>query len=293
MEPASSNPQYHLKVSCLNRDVSHLCLLNVQAKACNFPDKRNTVKWRALHGSIQLGASAVAGLSGDELFLHLPRERDAWRILSASHPPGNLVADLSQTVTRACVRKDGKLPTITPGSVLAMGAAKRILSPLEKVLLHGFPVHRMKFPPHLTYRDMESMGGNTMHVHVVGAAIILLLSMVDWSLPAAGQPCEAALVPKLKVHGSRFKGQGSKIHRSQPKAFCKVGLKRPPNLCSSGHNSCNHGSKKLLMPSLGPMAALAARWSLPRKLVIKQPKQKAPNMRCKSRIVALRGARWG
>jgi hypothetical protein len=48
-------------------------------------------------------------------------------------------------------------------------------------MLHAFPIHRMVFPKDVTDADLESLGGNTMHVMCVGVAIAIVLRMVDWA----------------------------------------------------------------------------------------------------------------
>jgi len=77
------------------------------------------------------------------------------------------------------------LPTITPNSNIVVTSLGRQLVPMEKLLLHGFPVHCMRFPPTVSDRDIESLGGNTMHLACVGAAILLASALVDWTLPQA------------------------------------------------------------------------------------------------------------
>ena len=250
-----------------------------QAEAECFPDRKANPRWRGLHASMYPdGVKPLLGsaCSADDLFLHLPRERDAWNILQAARPGEALVADLSQTVTRAGVRTDGSLPTITPGSVLAMRTAKRVVSPLEKIMLHGFPIHRMKFPAGLSDKELEKMGGNTMHVHVVGAAMVMALAMVDWSLPAAAGPCAAKLRLKSmqKVQGPRSTVKPIKLSKRS-----KLTKKRSQ--------------------ATSVMAALAARWHL------QQPRSKAASVirKAKSqaavikkpftRFPALKGTRWG
>ena len=125
-----------------------------------------------------------------------------------------LVADLSQNLDRAAVRTDGALPTVTPGSHLVLREAGRVVTPIEKILVHGFPVHRMVFPAQVTDAELASTGGNTMHVHVVAVALMLATSMVDWTLlqpmtakrvPAAGQLSKAPRpqVPRCKAPGHR------------------------------------------------------------------------------------------
>lgn len=114
--------------------------LALQANHAGFPDKKDNPKWRELHASLEDSPQAAASpqCSPDDLYLHLPRERDAWRILSRACGEESLIADLSQTVTRGASRTDHKLPTITPGSVLAMSKACRVLVLMRKSFSMAF-----------------------------------------------------------------------------------------------------------------------------------------------------------
>ena len=194
----------------------------MQARANGFPDKKIHTKWRELHAKARRKESGVSqACSADALLLHLPRERDAWKILQSQFPgQENLAADLSQSITRTGARVDGRLPCITPGSVLAVGAAGRVVTPLEKIMLHGFPIHRMMIPHDIGPAELSSMGGNTMHVQVVAAAILMLQSLVDWSLPAVSAPCQWDFGDELGDKGPSCKkmraqeGPRSKVHSS-------------------------------------------------------------------------------
>ena len=251
----------------------------LQAQGRGFPDQRQGTKWQQLHERVKEELppmSCAVPCSADDLLLHLPRERDAWDILLRSCSAGGtagLVADLSQTVTRSRAVA-GKLPTITPGSVLAMAGQKRILSPLEKILLHAFPIHRMTIPTTTTQKQLQEAGGNTMHVQVVGCALFMLLSLVDWSLsgnraPPTTPPKGARLCKRLLRTGG---------------ALAKKHAKRHPPLVS----------KKLL-------GSLAARWGLcpksPKKVVQKRfakTQQRGQRAAQQPRhIRALVGTRWG
>lgn len=130
-----------------------------------FPAPKKDAKWHKLHRSLQQNLRSQPSspsCSADDLLLHLPRERDAWNIFSSKHLSSNLVVDLSQSAARGALRTDGFLPTITPGSKLAMASSRRVLTGLEKIMLHGFPIHQMQFAD-ASSKQMETMGGNTMH----------------------------------------------------------------------------------------------------------------------------------
>ena len=191
-----------------------------KARENGFPDGKKDTKWREQHSNfkVQCPVSRVSEVcSADGMLLHRPRERDVWRLLQRQFPAQkNLVADLSQSISRTGARVDGRLPCITPGSVLAMAATGRVLTPLEKVMMHGFPVHRMVLPRDITFPDLASMGGNTMHVHIVGAAISMLLSLVDWSLPAVSAACDWDFGEECRVPCSGFSRKKASVSKARP-----------------------------------------------------------------------------
>lgn len=81
-----------------------------------------------------------------------------------------LVCDLFQSLERSRVQLHGKLPTITPGSHLAVKSIGPAILLHEKLLLHAFPLRLMKVPLGVSGRDLEAMGGGTIHVKVVALA---------------------------------------------------------------------------------------------------------------------------
>jgi len=151
------------------------------------------------HGLSSAACSrASAGLVG----LRCARTQSAWALLTQKHASPNLVADLSQNVRRAPVGLDVSAPTITPGGIIAVKKLGRILLPAEKLLAHNFPLHRMPMAPEISDKDLESLGGNTMHLASVGVALLIGMAGVNWSAAAAGvgqkpsgtmPPAEAAI----------------------------------------------------------------------------------------------------
>ena len=237
-----------------------------------------------LHENIKVQGPRCNGCqcTADDLFLHLPRERDAWNILSAAHRSASLkpfVVDLSQSVTPAAGRTDGRLPTITPGSKLAISSIGRLLCPLEKILLHGFPIHKMKFPPTITDKQLESMGGNTMHLHIVGAAIVMGLALVDWSLPAVDRPCEGPEFTGPQPTGPKSAGPKS----ARPKSAVR-------SLGSSPQKKELNKPKKLIGKKW--KQSLQQRWSLV-PIQKKVKKTRCPKKCLPPQLRALQGTRWG
>ena len=205
------------------------------AREKGFPGRAGQAKWHALHESFAasrgytLPTPSMASQlpSSDNFFLRLPREREAWTILSAVHSNAPaLSADLSQNINRAGVRIDGTLATVTPGGLLAVREAGRVVSPMEKLILHGFPVHRMTFPRDLCDKDLACMAGNTMHVQAVGLAMLMACSLVNWSLQAA---CEPRSPPRKscagwskKLQASASRGPKSRMLRKQVASQCQL-----------------------------------------------------------------------
>ena len=54
-----------------------------------------------------------------------------------------------------------------------VGVSGRLLTPLEKMLLHVFPIHNMSIPDDFPYKQLGYMGGNTMHLKSVALALLI------------------------------------------------------------------------------------------------------------------------
>ena len=194
----------------------------VKAKAAGFPVKPGS-KWQARRRLFQMnlkksggGAKGLGtGPSADDLLLANAREREQWALLAqvkrlASSGPAvqvqrsnNFVADLSQNIDRCSYRFDGLLPTLTPHANIAVSALRRRIIPVEKLLLHGFPIHKIKFPASISDHDIASLGGNTMDLRCIAAALLLATSLVIWSptavlrSAAVSQPPAVSPPPEL------------------------------------------------------------------------------------------------
>ena len=214
----------------------------LQAQQRGFPGGKAHPKWPGLHAEFasahglqcrveEPGAQNFA----DNLYLHLPRERHAWALLSKKHEKAaSFTVDLSQNLGRNSVRVDGSLPTVTPGGVLIVREAGRVLTPMEKLIVHGIPVHRLIWPDGLADQDVASMGGNTMHVHIVAVAMMFAASPVDRSLEAAHLPrlpsvavfrCpgpSSVLGKRKRTQAPRSKARKSKAPRSRRKVAEKT-----------------------------------------------------------------------
>ena len=138
----------------------------------------------------------------------LPRQLRVWAALKAKHPCGDLVADVSQSVQRAHGSCSGVAPTLMPGGVVILERAGRPIMAIEKLLLHGFPIHRMGMPTSTPNSVLSSLGGNTMHLKSVGLSLLLGISLIDWSssiaqsTPPLARSSPAARFP-LQLSGKR------------------------------------------------------------------------------------------
>ena len=74
-------------------------------------------------------------------------------------PPQNI--DVSQSMGRC--RFTDVVPTITPGAKIVIGCRRRLLHPIEMLLLNGIPVGELTWPSSFQGRHFSDMAGNTMH----------------------------------------------------------------------------------------------------------------------------------
>ena len=163
---------------------------NVSVSRRRSTTQKPPAKW-ITHSANYMRSHGLSGpvpsmnASCDMRGLRLPRTRAVWSLLCRAHASPTLVADVSQNVHRAPVCVDGSSPTITPGGVIAVKTLGRIMVPIEKLLAHNFPVHKMRMSRNVTDKDLESLGGNTMHLASVGLALLIGMAGVDWSASAA------------------------------------------------------------------------------------------------------------
>lgn len=250
---------------------------SVQARADGFPDGKEDAKWRGQHAALEcVGTSSPpqSHCSADHLFLHLPRQRSLWGILTRKHCQADyLAADLSQSVQRAADRTDWTLPTITPRSIIAVSSASRVLAPVEKILLHGFPVHHMRPPQGVTDNDLETMGGNTMHVHIVGAAMLLASGLVNWTKKIVHSACKMPRCVKPSAQSRRPTGQAKHVNKPfEARREAIQLLASRWGILQQKPRRARKGSKAKVRP-------------------LQRPLTKRPKL--PQRIAALRGTRWG
>ena len=117
------------------------------------------------------------------------RQREVWQLAQEAQMSSDIIVDVSQSIERAHVRTSGVCPTITPGGVICVGTAGRPVLPCEKLILHGFPLHRMKIPGNISDQALGKIGGNTMHLQSVGLAMLIGTSLLKDPVPPIPATC--------------------------------------------------------------------------------------------------------
>ena len=145
-------------------------------------------------------------------YLTTARQEKVWAKLRAKHSQGDLIADVSQSLSRSSPRAGGVCPTLTPRGIVMAQRAGRPVSPIEKLILHGFPVHHMKIPASIDDVALARLGGNTMHLKSVGLAVLLGVGLVDWST-SGGMSSRAALRPTPAARAPLLERPGLKKRR--------------------------------------------------------------------------------
>ena len=142
--------------------------------------KAKRIKWKVAHAAFRRSHSiANAGGVPPVQLLRPGRAEDAWSLLCAAHPSVT-TADVSQSIDRIHAIYDGTLPTLTPNGIVIVRSLNRTMIGVEKLLAHGFPLHRMVIPETVTETHLHRLGGQTMSVHCVAAAILIGCALVDW-----------------------------------------------------------------------------------------------------------------
>ena len=155
-------------------------------------------KWMSKHEAYKKNTQTVQGFRGTTasasggMPLNSERQRAAWSLLTKQHGQ-NIIADVSQSIDRCHVRTSGICPTLTPRGVCCVGPLQRYVLPFEKLLLHGFPLHKMQVPATISDEKLGLMGGNTMHLQCIGLALLMGMSLLKTPVP---QPPSDSVFPQ-------------------------------------------------------------------------------------------------
>lgn len=152
-------------------------------------ERAEGTKWKAKHAAIRSSRGVLEFRGATPMPLSSKRQREVWQLAQEAHMSSDIIVDVSQSIERAHVRTNGVCPTITPGGVICVGTAGRPVLPCEKLILHGFPLHRMKIPGNISDQALGKIGGNTMHLHSVGLAMLIGMSLLKDPVPPIPATC--------------------------------------------------------------------------------------------------------
>lgn len=111
------------------------------------------------------------------------RQAEVWASVLRSRGVADVIADVSQSFNRCSPRIDGICPTLTPNGKCCVGRSQRPILGCEKLLLHGFPLHRMKIPASISQKALGLLGGNTMHLQCIGLVLLIGIALLKETLP--------------------------------------------------------------------------------------------------------------
>lgn len=127
------------------------------------------------------------------------RESDVLDIHRSRYPRSScLVVDVSQSAQRATVGLDGEVTVLTTKCkpIVCFGdGSTKLIEPEERLLLQGIPLHKYRIPKKLSPRDRDALAGNAMHCGIAELAIMMAMSLVDWSSAHCGAGKKPQCVP--------------------------------------------------------------------------------------------------
>ena len=144
----------------------------------------------------QRGVPVSQSASTSSMPWNTGRQQAVWSRVQQQMGTNDVIANVSQSISRCSPRTDGVCPTITPNGSFIVGVAQRPVLPCEKLLLNGFPLHRMKIPASVSKAALGRMGGNTMHLHCVGLVLLMGISLLKVTLPLPADSAHAAKAPE-------------------------------------------------------------------------------------------------
>ena len=179
---ASAPVKDHVSTRMLPNDHPEV-LAFLRQQAQTPPRLEKGTKWQKAHEKFRQQVPEFRGGLQSTMPLASARQREVWTLLQRQAGTDNIIADVSQGIDRVRPRRDGVSPTITPQGLLCVGSLKRVAIPIEKLLLHGFPLHRVAIPSSVSNEALGKMGGNTMHLQCVGLALLMGISLLKDPVP--------------------------------------------------------------------------------------------------------------
>ena len=157
-----------------------------------------TARGQARRGGSKQGVPVFRGGSSS-MPLSSARQAEAWASALRIRGVADVIADVSQSSDRINPRTDGVCPTLTPNGICCVGLCQRPILGCEKLLLHGFPLHRMKIPASISQRALGLLGGNTMHLQCIGLVLLIGIALLKETLPPRPVSDASGKIPQV-VH---------------------------------------------------------------------------------------------
>ena len=179
---ASAPVKDHVSTRMLPNDHPEV-LAFLRQQAQTRPRREKRTKWQKAHEKFRQQVPAFRGGLQSTMPLASARQREVWTLLQQQAGTDNIIADVSQSIDRVHPGRDGVSSTITPHGILCVGSLKRVAIPIEKLLLHAFPIHRVTIPSSVSNDALGRMGGNTMHLQCVGLALLMGISLLKDPVP--------------------------------------------------------------------------------------------------------------
>ena len=127
----------------------------------------------------------------------------------------DFATDVSQSEDRAPTGFE-LCPCICPGSVIVLSRPGRLLTPEEKLLMHGVPLLPVQDMANFSQAQIASLGGNTMHTAAVATATLCALALVKVAaLDSTGAACE---MPAVRIRQRWIYGNGPLAHKGAKSA---------------------------------------------------------------------------
>lgn len=191
-----SSVHEHVRMRMLPNDSLEVQSWMKKTMSTPVPETQETgYKWLQKHEAFRREFGVQGFRGGGAPTVRSARQQDLLCMLTEARGK-DITIDVSQSIDRVSCRTNGVMPTIVPKGVCVVGLLGRPVLPCEKLLLHGFPLHRMRVPSGISDADLGSMGGNTMHLHSVGLALLMGMSLLRDRLPTAlPTQCPHKVVP--------------------------------------------------------------------------------------------------
>lgn len=255
--------------------------------------QRKVAKWIIKHKDIRQKLGLQQPSHSNLIPTGTARENDLLALVMQSRPKssGTLVVDVSQSAGRTPIRLN-LCPTIASSSrvvVLGKDGQNRVLTALDKLALHWFPIHKLEVPHAVSDHEMSELAGNTQHVGTCAVALLVAMSLINWSKRASSRQELAKLAASCQapqhLHvwhwtDGELKAAKKKVHKKNTKkSFTNLGqpaTSRTNRLgTGSSSSSQRHSSKQsqLARARAGKIAGNVSRISSLGKQLLPRPLQ--------------------